>query len=88
MAGLIQRRSWSIIEFMRIYLKDPRRLHKTELQTVWDVSFDTLGKDSRVFLEVASFLISNNMAQELFEIAKDDNLSKDLEFCADDFAWV
>ncbi|UKZ68843.1 uncharacterized protein TrAtP1_009863 [Trichoderma atroviride] len=46
MAGLIQQRSWSITEFMRIYLKDPRRLHKSELQAVWDVSFGTLERDS------------------------------------------
>ena len=88
MAGLIQRRSWSITEFMRIYLKDPRRLHKTELQAVWDVSFSTLEKDSRVFLGVASFLVSDNMAQELFEITEDDNLPDHLEFCTDDFRYV
>lgn len=88
MAGLIQRRSWSITEFMRIYLKNPRRLHKTELQAVWDVSFDTLKKDSRVFLGVASFLMSDNMPQELFEIIGDENLPEDLEFCIDDFGYV
>lgn len=88
MAGLIQRRSWSITEFMRIYLKDPRRLHKTELQAVWDVSFGTLEVDSRVFLGVASFLVSDNMAQELFEITEDDSLPRDLEFCTDDFGYV
>lgn len=88
MAGLIQRRSWSITEFMRIYLKDPRRLHKTELQAVWDVSFGTLEKDSRVFLGVASFLVSDNIAQELFEITEDDNLPEDLEFFTDDIGYV
>lgn len=88
MAGLIQRRFWSITEFMRIYLKDPRRLHKTELQAVWDISFSTLEKDSRIFLGAASFLVSDNMAQELFEIKEDHNLPEDLEFCLDDFGYV
>lgn len=35
MAGLIQRKSCTIAEFMRIYLEDPKRLHKSELQAVW-----------------------------------------------------
>ena len=88
MAGLIQRRSWSITEFMRIYLKAPKRLHKTELQAVWDVSFGTLEKDSWVFLEVASFLVSDNVAQELFKITGDGSLPEDLEFCIDEFEYV
>ena len=88
MAGLIQRRSWSITEFMRIYLKDPRRLHKTELQAVWDISFGTLEKASRVFLGVASFLVSDNMAQELFEITEDDDLPQNLEFCKNDLRYI
>lgn len=88
MAGLIQRRSWSITEFMRIYLKDPSRLHKTELQAVWDVSFDTLAKDGRIFLGIASFLVSDNMAQELFEITQDDNLPGILDFCTNDLRYI
>jgi hypothetical protein len=44
MAGLIHRRSWSVTEFMRIYLKNPRRAHESELQAVWDFSFATLEK--------------------------------------------
>lgn len=88
MAGLIQRRSWSITEFMRIYLKNPKRLHETELQAVWDVSFNTLEKDSRIFLGVASFLVPDNMAQELFEIKEEQNVPEDLEFCLDDLRYV
>ncbi|KAK4060264.1 uncharacterized protein Triagg1_10814 [Trichoderma aggressivum f. europaeum] len=84
MAGLIQRRSWSITEFMRIYLKDPRSLHISELQEVWDVSFGTLERNSRVFLGVASFLVPDNMAQELFENRQGHDLPDDLEFFLDD----
>lgn len=88
MAGLIQRRSWSITEFMRIYLKDPRKLHKSELQAVWDVSFGTLERDSRVFLGVASFLVPDNMAQELFENRQGHDLPDDLEFFLDELEYV
>jgi hypothetical protein len=73
---------------MRIYLEDPRRLHKSELQAVWDVSFDTLERDSRVFLGVASFLVSDNMAQELFENRQGHDLPDDLEFFLDDLQYV
>ncbi|KAI0412494.1 hypothetical protein F5X98DRAFT_367241 [Xylaria grammica] len=71
MAGLIQRRSFSITEFMRIYLEDPRRLHGSELQAVWDVSFDT-------------FLVSDSVEQELFENMRGKNTPEELEFCNDD----
>ncbi|KAL7952428.1 hypothetical protein V8C34DRAFT_323297 [Trichoderma compactum] len=87
MAGLIQRRPWSITDFMRIYLKDPRRLHKSELQAVWDVSFGTLERDSRIFLGVASFLVPGNMAQELFENRQGHDLPDDLEFFLDELEF-
>lgn len=88
MAGLIHRRSWSISEFMRIYLKNPRRAHKTELQAVWDFSFATLDKDSRTFLGIASFLVSEHIPQLLFEFEEDRHLPEDLEFCAHEFRFV
>ncbi|KAK4059480.1 hypothetical protein Trihar35433_10756 [Trichoderma harzianum] len=84
MAGLIQRRSCTIADFMRIYLKDPKRLHKSELQAVWDESFGTLERNSRAFLGVASFLVPDNTAQDLFENKQGHNLPDDLEFFLDD----
>ncbi|KAF2811394.1 uncharacterized protein BDZ99DRAFT_507903 [Mytilinidion resinicola] len=87
MAGLIHRRSWSIAEFMRIYLKNPKRAHQTELQAVWDFSFATLEKDSRTFLGIASFLVSENIPQLLFEIEEDNDLPEDLAFCVDEFSF-
>lgn len=87
MAGLIHRRSWSIAEFMQIYLKNPKRAHQSELQAVWDLSFATLGKDSRVFLGIASFLVSEKIPQLLFDLAEDSDLPEDLEFCTDEFRY-
>lgn len=54
MADLIYRRSWSIAEFMNIYLKNARRAHNSELQAVWDFSFKPLETDSVTFLGIAS----------------------------------
>ncbi|OPB46038.1 hypothetical protein A0O28_0061580 [Trichoderma guizhouense] len=84
MAGLIQRKSCTIAEFMRIYLEDPKRLHKSELQAVWDASFGTLERNSRAFLGVASFLVPDNTAQDLFENRQGHDLPDDLEFFLDD----
>ncbi|GFF21642.1 hypothetical protein ATEIFO6365_0015021400 [Aspergillus terreus] len=80
MAGLIHRRSWSIAEFMRIYSKNPRRAHQSELQAVWDLSFATLGQDSREFLGIASFLVPENIPQLLFDVEEDSDLPEDLAF--------
>ncbi|KAL6832199.1 P-loop containing nucleoside triphosphate hydrolase protein [Trichoderma camerunense] len=84
MAGLIQRRSCTIAEFMRIYLEDPKRLHKSELQAVWDELFGTLERNSQAFLGVASFLVPDNTAQDLFENRQGHDLPDDLEFFLDD----
>lgn len=87
MAGLIHRRSWSIAEFMRIYSKNPRRAHESELQAVWDFSFASLGNDSRTFLGIASFLVSETIPQFLFESEEDGDLPSDLGFCTDEFRY-
>ncbi|OJJ42592.1 hypothetical protein ASPZODRAFT_125317 [Penicilliopsis zonata CBS 506.65] len=86
MAGLIHRRSWSITEFMRIYSKNPRRVHQSELQAVWDLSFSALGQDSQAFLGIASFLVSENIPQLLFDF-EDSNHPEGLEFCTDEFRF-
>lgn len=88
MAGLIQQKSWSITEFMRFYLKDPKRLHKSELQAVWDESFGTLERNSRAFLGVASFLVPDNTAQDLFENRQGHDLPDDLQFFLDESKYV
>ncbi|KAL3437123.1 hypothetical protein BDV09DRAFT_163834 [Aspergillus tetrazonus] len=87
MAGLIQRRSWSITEFMRIYLKNPRRAHQSELQALWEYSFATLGSDSRTFLGIASFLVSENIPQSLFEFQEGSDIPEELDFCTDEFSF-
>lgn len=87
MAGLIHRRSWSIAEFMRMYSKNPKRVHQSELQAVWDLSFATLGQDSRAFLGVASFLVSEGIPQLLFDVEEGSDLPEDLAFCTDEFRY-
>ena len=85
MAGLISQRSWSVVQFMEMYLKDPKRAHgnESELQAIWNFSFSTLKKDSQTFLGIASFLASDNISQLLFEFEEDSDLPETLKFCID-----
>lgn len=86
MAGLIHERYWSISEFMKLYLNNPRRLHETELQVLWNISFQQLTADSLTFLGIISFLMPDVIPQSLFELeAHGDDLPEELAFCSDDF---
>jgi hypothetical protein len=93
MAGLIHSRSWSITEFMSIYLKNPRRAHTTELIAIWDFSFKRLQIDhpqSLKLLGVVSFLVPDNIPQALFMSGFDDETDAVIgfEFCSDEFECV
>ncbi|KAG8163347.1 hypothetical protein KVR01_006644 [Diaporthe batatas] len=86
MAGLIQRRSWSISDFMKFYMKNPRRAHTSELQSLWEFSFKSLDKDSRSFLGVISFLMPDSIPQSLFELREED-LPESIKFLSDEFSF-
>jgi hypothetical protein len=88
MAGLIHRRSWSIAEFMSIYLKNPRRVHDTDLQALWDFSFRSLEPETRQLLGVLAFLMPDDIPQSLFETGKEELLPESLKFCADEFRYI
>ena len=85
MAGLIHRRSWSVSEFMAVYLKNPRRVHNQGLQELWDFSFQSLEKQSFLFLGIMSYLMPDSIPQLLFDLDDESDLPDDLEFFADDF---
>ncbi|RGP66019.1 tetratricopeptidelike helical [Fusarium sporotrichioides] len=88
MAGLIDKRSWTISEFMNVYLNNPRRFdgkQGSELQALWDFSFQSLDTEVRCFLGVVSFLMPDNIPQSLFEIT--EGLPERLDFCSDQFSF-
>ncbi|OBT61237.1 hypothetical protein VE03_09669 [Pseudogymnoascus sp. 23342-1-I1] len=87
MAGLIHGNSWSIAEFMRIYLENPKDAHKSKLEAIWDFSFKTLKPDSAIFLGIVSFLMADNIPQSLFEFDSKSDLPEDLEFCSNGFGF-
>lgn len=84
--GLINQRSWSIQEFMRIYDKNTMKLHgNAHIATVWKLSFESLCASSAAFLGVLSYLMPDSISQELFQSADPKLLlPTSLQFCADD----
>lgn len=82
-AGLIHRRAWTISEFMRIYLNNPRRVHGSEFEALWDFSFQSLDQQARVFLGVLSFLMPDDIPQSLFQGA--ERMPASLDFCLEEF---
>jgi hypothetical protein len=88
MAGLIHRRSSSISEFMKMYLKNPSRSHKNELQALWEYSFRELGSDSAAMLGIASFLMPDSIPQALFEMGDLSDLPDEIAFLSDEAAFV
>jgi hypothetical protein len=91
MAGLIHSWSWSITEFLIIYLKNPRRAHTTELNAIWDFAFKRLQIDhpeSLKLLGVASFLMPDNIPQALFMSNDESDAVTGFEFCSDEFEHV
>jgi hypothetical protein len=93
-AGLIQRTSFSVTDFMRMYLKNPSHIHQpkindqSQLQALWDYSFETLDEDRRTLLGIASFLVSENISQSFFKTDEGDELAEELEFCTDKFRLI
>lgn len=87
MAGLIQRRSWSISEFTSIYLRDPRRAHTKELQKLWEFSFKSMERESQVLLGTFAFLMPDNIPQKFFEM-DEKLLPSRLKFCRNEFRSV
>ena len=86
MAGLIYEGELSIEEFMKMYLKNPRRAHATDtLSALWDFSFRSLDEDSLRLIGVLSYLMPDLITQDLFESREDEAFPKEMEFCLDGF---
>ena len=85
MAGLIHRRSWSIEQFVSIYMKSTQRLHENALDAVWKLSFESLDDLSFNFLGVLSYIAPDSIPQALFEPGDPAQLPQSLQFCNDEF---
>ncbi|KAK0609961.1 hypothetical protein B0T17DRAFT_593821 [Bombardia bombarda] len=86
MAGLIHKLKYSIQDFKTFYLKNPRVHHeRDEFRAIWEISFNSLSDDERCLLGITSFLMPDNIPQEVFANDIERDLSGDLAFFADDF---
>ena len=92
MAGLIHKGSWSIGDFVQLYDKNTRKisgpLGKTNLDTVWRLSFDSLNASCKAFIGVLAYVSPDNIPEGLFKLQDSDTLPEVLQFCDDEFEQV
>ncbi|KAI4279470.1 MAG: hypothetical protein L6R38_005037 [Xanthoria sp. 2 TBL-2021] len=93
MAALVNARNLSLQEFGDIYTKHDQRLHKQKksgskylgykysLDTIWELSFYSLGNEARACLGVLSFLAADSVPVEVFITEKPEKLPTALAFC-------
>ncbi|KAM0195695.1 hypothetical protein ACHAPI_006247 [Fusarium lateritium] len=67
-AGLIQRRSWKIQEFLDYYEKQKGQLHGsgTALSAIWNMSFASLNSESAILLGLLSYLNPDCIQEGIF----------------------
>lgn len=100
MAAYINSRSMKIKDFVKLYRKYPRRLHRERrpgwkylgydhaVDTVWDISFESLDAAALCCISIMSFLSPDGIPEHLFQV---DDLSaavKALTFCEDEMTYV
>ncbi|KAH8807474.1 P-loop containing nucleoside triphosphate hydrolase protein [Xylogone sp. PMI_703] len=89
MASLIQRRSWSIEEFVQMYKQHPQKVHgifgNNSINALWTLSFQSLSEKACAILGVLAFLSPDNIPQALFEPRTADIFPDSLKFCNSPF---
>lgn len=96
MAAYINARAMRIEDFLVLYKKYPKRLHrerkpgwkyveyKHALDTVWDISFESLNESASLCLDMLSFLAPDSIPLDLFEAPESLKLPHQLSFCQDE----
>lgn len=98
MVAYINSRGIKIQAFLSLYKKYPKKLHREKkpgwkyvgyshaLDTVWELSFESLDDKASPFLSVLSFLSPDSIPVALFEDQDSLNLSAGFGFCKDELA--
>lgn len=87
MCGLIHRRSWSISELVEVY--DRSTDFKDGLETVWQLSFESLQPDSVALLSAFTFCAPDSIPQSLFEFDdQTENMTDDMLWYLDSERYV
>jgi hypothetical protein len=99
MTAFMNTRTMPVREFLELYKKYPRRLHKERkegwkfieydyaIDTVWDISFDALDAPATALLRVLSFCAPDSIPIDILEPREIDELLSSLEFCDDEFEY-
>ena len=97
MAALILVKRLSLEKFLTMYDKHSKRLHRERkngwtypgyehaIDTVWELSFNTLEEDARKCLGILSFLMPDSIPQEIFEASEKTIEQFSLDFCEDEY---
>ena len=99
MAALINARNCSIKEFQALNAKYNRQLHKQKksswkylgyqhsLDTVWEMSFKTIGSEARACLGVLSFFSADSVPSEVFTPTESYGLPSLPALCEDELRY-
>ncbi|KAF2468654.1 uncharacterized protein BDR25DRAFT_335130 [Lindgomyces ingoldianus] len=94
MSSLIQDRGYTYEEFLALYKKHTERIfvkdqsqidYEHTLNTVWDLSFQSLSQNARVLLEFLSLFDPDMIPERLLIGTRAENLESRLKFLSDDF---
>lgn len=100
MAAFVNSRSMKIKDFVNLYKKYPRRLHRERrpgwkylgydhaVDTVWDISFESIDAAALCCISVMSFLSPDGIPEHLFQVDDLTAAFKALTFCEDEMAYV
>ena len=87
MAGMIQRHSWSIEQFLGIYDGNATPFHRLYWQkssaTIWSLPLDSYSPMASIFLGIFAFLGPGLVPQELLQPAEVSGISETLECVLD-----
>lgn len=100
MAAYISARSMSIKDFVRLYRKYPKKLHRERrpgwkylgydhaVDTVWDLSFDRLDDAAMSCVTLMSFMSPDGIPEHLFKTSDIAARLDALSFCEDELKYV
>jgi hypothetical protein len=100
MAALINARRCSISDFLILYEKYPKRIHRERktgwryigynhsLDTVWQMSFDILSEDAKSCLGIFAFVAADGLPSAFLECPRNVAVPGRLEFTRNDYRQV
>ena len=96
MASQVRLRRKSVADFLVLYERHPRQLHKERrgieafyklsLVSCWQTAFEFLGDDASVILGIVALVAPDSIPETLFKLQDSSSLPSELSFCEDEWA--